>query len=133
MNDSDNNSSAEVNVKVLYIEDNSANIKLMEDIFSEFLPYGFIYATNAKDGIALAKEHQPGLILMDINMEGMDGLEAFELLKSDTNLAAIPVYAISGDAMPDQIEKALALGFSDYISKPFNILHLIETIKQCLK
>ncbi|MDH5424454.1 MAG: response regulator [Gammaproteobacteria bacterium] len=132
MDDSDHNSSAEAGVKVLYIEDNSANIKLMQDIFSEFLPYDFISAMNAKEGIALAKEQQPGLILMDINMEGMDGLEAFELIKHDANLATIPVFAISGDAMPEQIEKALALGFSDYISKPFNILNLIETINQCL-
>ena len=118
--------------KVLYIEDNSANIRLMQDIFSEFLPYDFIYAMNASDGIEMAKKEQPALILMDINMAEMNGFEALAVLQQDSAFVTTPVIAISGDAMPEQIDKALAAGFADYISKPFNVVELIDTIKKKL-
>jgi len=125
-------SSVNTKAKVLYIEDNSANIRLMQDIFSEFLPYDFIYAMNAHDGIEMAQKERPELILMDINMTGMNGFEALMVLQQDSVFTTTPVIAISGDAMPEQIDKALAAGFADYISKPFNVVELIDTIKKKL-
>ena len=125
-------SSVNTKAKVLYIEDNPANIKLMQDIFSEFLPYDFICAMNAQDGIEMAQKEQPELLLMDINMAEMNGFEALAVLQQDSAFAATPVIAISGDAMPEQIDKALAAGFVDYISKPFNVVELIDTIKKKL-
>lgn len=118
--------------KVLYIEDNAANIRLMEDIFSEFLSFELICANNAEDGIQMARDNLPGLILMDINMEGMNGYQALEIIKQDASISSIPAIAISADAMPDQIEEGIEKGFADYISKPFNVAKLIETINQRL-
>lgn len=132
MNIRDNQVSSEKRLKVLYIEDDSNNIQFMKDIFSEFLPFDFISAMNAEDGITLAQEQKPNLILMDINMDGMDGYDALDVMKNDTGLAEVSVIAISGDSMPEHIEKALAAGFADYISKPFSMMPFIETIKQHL-
>jgi len=125
-------SSVNTKTKVLYIEDNPANIKLMRDIFSEFLPYDLDCAMNAADGIELAKKEHPGLILMDINMAEMNGFEALAILLQDTAFSTTPIIAISGDAMPEQIDKALEAGFSDYVSKPFNVVELIAIIKKKL-
>lgn len=128
----DNQTSSEKRQKVLYIEDDSINVQFMKDIFSEFLPFDFISAMNAEDGITLAQEQRPDLILMDINMDGMGGYEALEVMKNDAGLADVSVIAISGDTLPEHIEKALAAGFTDYISKPFSMMPFIETIKQHL-
>lgn len=132
MNIRDDQASCEKRQKVLYIEDDSINIQFMKDIFSELLPFDFISAMNAEDGITLAQEQRPNLILMDINMDGMDGYEALEVMKNDAGLADVSVIAISGDTMPEHIEKALAAGFTDYISKPFSIMPFIEAIKRHL-
>ena len=78
MNDSINITEPASNITVLYIEDNAANIQLMRDIFAEFLPYELICSSNAQDGIKVAKEQLPQLILMDINMTGMDGYQALD-------------------------------------------------------
>lgn len=125
-----NEASEEKKLKVLYIEDDSSNIRLMQVVFTEFLPYDFISTTNAGDGIAMAKKQNPSLILMDINMSGMDGYQALAVMEADRDFDGVPVIGISGDAMPEHIEKALAAGFADYITKPFNMMKLIETIKQ---
>ena len=132
MNDSVNNSDNKSDIKVLYIEDNPANIKLMQDIFSEFLSYELITVNNAEEGIELAKKHLPQLILMDINMQGMNGYQALEILKNNADTSSIAVIAISADAMPHQIEEGLAKGFVDYLPKPFNINDLINKLEQRL-
>lgn len=120
------------NITVLYIEDNVSNINLMKDIFSEFLSYNLITATEAKAGIELAKEKMPQLILMDINMTGMNGYEALEVIQASPEIASIPVVALSADAMPHQIEEGLTKGFADYWPKPFNIIELIGSLKNRL-
>lgn len=127
-----NEASDERKLKVLYIEDDSNNIRFMQDVFLEFLPHDFINATNAGDGIAIAKEQTPSLILMDINMSGMDGYQALAVMQADRDFDGVPVIGISGDAMPEHVEKALAAGFADYITKPFNMMDFVETIKQHL-
>lgn len=132
MNIKDDQTSSVKRKKVLYIEDDSINIQFMKDIFSEFLPFDFISAMNAEDGIALAQEQRPNLILMDINMGDMGGYEALEIMKNDADLADVSVIAISGDTMPEHIEKALAAGFTDYISKPFSMMPFVEAIKRHL-
>lgn len=118
--------------KVLYIEDNSANIQLMGDIFSEFLEYELITVNNAKEGVVLVKKHLPDLVLMDINMDGMNGFQALEILKNDSETKSIPVIAISADTMPHQVEEGLEKGFADYLPKPFNIRDLIKKIQERL-
>ena len=128
----DKNSDSTKQAQVLYIEDNPANTRLMQDIFSEFLSYELICADNAETGIEMCKKYLPNLILMDINMKGMNGYQALEIIKNDPDISVIPVLAISADALPEQIEEGLAKGFSEYISKPFNVGDLIETIKRHL-
>lgn len=130
MSESGNSATVEVTHTVLYIEDNAVNIKLMREIFSEFLPYEFISALNAKDGIMMAKQRKPSLILMDINMSVMDGYEALAVMKDDAELKKIPVIAISGNSLPEHFEKAQLAGFVDYIPKPFNLIKLVATIKE---
>lgn len=132
MSTSDKNSDSTKQAHVLYIEDNPANTRLMQDIFSEFLSYELICADNAETGIEMCKKYLPNLILMDINMKGMNGYQALEIIKNDADISDIPVLAISADALPEQIEEGLAKGFSEYISKPFNVGDLIETIKRHL-
>ncbi|MDH5393527.1 MAG: response regulator [Gammaproteobacteria bacterium] len=118
--------------KVLYIEDNFANIKLMQDIFSEFLPYVLLSASSAEQGIELTKQEKPDLILMDINLDGMTGYQALEIIKNDSDIASIPVIAISADVIPGQNNEGVAEGFVDYISKPFDLTDLIARLKQHL-
>lgn len=132
MNDSDPEKTL-TDIKVLYIEDDSANIVLMRDIFSGFLPYTFIYSINGEDGLLKAQQELPALILVDINMQGLGGYEVLEKVKTIPGLAQTPVFAISGDITPEQIAAALAAGFTQYITKPFNVIELIEAIKGCLE
>lgn len=130
MNDEIKN--ADSDITVLYIEDNQSNIHLMEDIFAEFLSYRLITASEARAGIELAREEKPRLIIMDINMKGMNGFEALEIILADPEISSIPVVALSADAMPHQIEEGLSKGFSDYWSKPFNIIELVGSLKNRL-
>ncbi|MDH5547237.1 MAG: ATP-binding protein [Gammaproteobacteria bacterium] len=113
---------------VLYIEDNPANLQLVAQIFSSLTSYQLIYATNAVDGIALAKSRLPDLILMDINMPGMDGYEALAMLKADKLTKHIPVAAVSGNAMQSDIRKGLKAGFELYLTKPFQIGDLVDKL-----
>lgn len=133
MSESVNNSDGNSKSVALYIEDNFANTRLMQDIFSEFMDdYELICADDAETGIKICKDKLPGLVLMDINMKGMNGYQALEIIKNDPEIASTSVIAISADALPEQIEEGLAKGFVDYISKPFNVADLIETIKRHL-
>ena len=118
--------------KVLYIEDNHSNIQLMQDIFDEFLPYRLISAGTAEKGIELAKQEQPDLILMDINLDGMNGYQALEIIRADSEIAVIPVFAISADVIPQQPDASTEKGFDAYISKPFDLADLIKRLKQRL-
>lgn len=124
--------SAVSGITVLYIEDNPSNIQLMKDIFSEFLSYNLITALEAQQGIDIAREKKPQLIIMDINMKGMNGFQALEVILADPDISSIPVVALSADAMPHQIEEGLSKGFTDYWSKPFNIVELIAALKKRL-
>jgi CheY-like chemotaxis protein len=97
------------NRNILVIEDNKLNMKLMRGIF-QLGEYQIIEALDAETGIRLAREHHPFLILMDIQLPGMDGLAATQIIKSDPELKDIPVLALTGFAMQGDEEKALASG-----------------------
>jgi PAS domain S-box-containing protein len=107
--------------KVLYIEDTPANVQLMRLIVKRLPGVELLDAQTAELGIALAKEVRPDLILMDIGLPGMDGIEALKILREDRELQKIPVIAISAAAMGHDIERIQQAGFDDYLSKPFNI------------
>jgi CheY-like chemotaxis protein len=116
------------NKNILVIEDNELNMKLMRGILS-IGDYQLIEAFDAETGIRLARKQKPFLILMDIQLPGMDGLEATRIIKTDSKLKDIPVVAITGFAMQDDREKALESGCDDFITKPFDVEDLLRTIE----
>jgi len=117
------------NRNVLVIEDNKFNMKLMRGIF-QLSNYQIIEALDAETGIRLAREHHPFLILMDIQLPGMDGLAATQLIKSNPKLKDIPVVALTGFAMQGDEEKALESGCDGYITKPIDVQHVLKTIDE---
>lgn len=118
---------------VLYIEDNPANMRLMENIVGQFANISMLSAYNAELGLDLARQHIPDLIFMDINLPGMNGIEAMQELKRFPATESIPVIAISADAMPRDIENAMENGFRDYITKPINVAETYQAIANIIK
>lgn len=116
------------NNNILVIEDNELNMKLMRGVLS-IGDYQLIEAFDAETGIRLARKQKPFLILMDIQLPGMDGLEATRIIKTDSKLKDIPVVAITGFAMQGDREKALESGCDDFITKPFDVEDLLRTIE----
>lgn len=118
---------------VLYVEDNPANLQLMETIFTRMDGLSLVSAPNAEIGLLMAEDRQPDLILMDINLPGMNGVEALGELRRNDKTKDIPVVAVTARAMRKDIEAGLAAGFRAYLTKPFNIQKLVETIEKQLK
>jgi CheY-like chemotaxis protein len=116
------------NKNILVVEDNELNMKLMRTILS-IADYQVIEAFDAETGIRLARKQKPFLILMDIQLPGINGLEATRIIKTDSKLKDIPVLAITGFAMQGDREKALESGCDDYITKPFNFEDLLKIIE----
>jgi len=114
---------------VLVIDDNELNVKLVRGLL-KIKMVRVIEALDAETGIQLARENHPQLILMDIQLPGMDGLQATELIKKDPELQAIPVIALTSYAMRGDKEKALNAGCSDYISKPIDTQAFLSQVDQ---
>ncbi len=115
---------------VLYIEDNPANLSLMETIIGRMKGVSMISAYNAELGMSMAEEHQPDLILMDINLPGMDGIAAMKVLSTIDKTRDIPVIGISAAAMKRDVERGMAAGFKEYLTKPFNIPEIVKAIEK---
>lgn len=115
---------------ILYIEDNSANMLLVSQIIEGFTPYTLIPAETPMLGLSLAKNEKPDLILLDITLPEIDGFEVLRRLRQDTDTAAIPVVAISANAMTRDIELGMASGFQDYLSKPIDMKVLLEVVQR---
>lgn len=120
------------NETILVIEDDHLNLKLCHSIL-EMEGFNIIGAMEAEEGLRLAREHKPDLILMDIQLPGMDGLTATELIKKDQQLKDIPVIALTAHAMDGDEKKAYAAGCIDYITKPIEIRSFARLICQHLK
>jgi len=118
--------------EVLYVEDNIVNFALVERILSFIPGIRVISALSAEVGISLAREHQPIIILLDINLPGMDGYEMLKELKLYKETKSIPVIAISAYAMKEDINRALKSGFNDYITKPINVPLFMEKVNKLL-
>ena len=114
--------------KVLYIEDIPANVELLSQILNNRPYIELLSAFNAPDGIKKAQDHIPDLILMDINLPGMDGREALKKLQNIDAVKNIPVFALTADAMEVDIKKTLDMGFKDYITKPIDVPKFLERI-----
>ena len=125
----ENKMNDDVNMKsVLYIEDNPANLRLVEQILSAIPNLRMWSAPEPLLGLELAMEHLPDLILLDINLPGMDGYQVLKQLRNDEKSKDIPVIAISANAMPKDIKKGEEAGFDGYITKPVNVKELMEKV-----
>lgn len=116
---------------ILIIEDNELNMKLVRGLLV-FGKYRVIEAANAEAGLTAARTHSPDLILMDIQLPGMDGLSATRIVKEDPLLKEIPVIALSSYAMQSDEEKAGEAGCIGYITKPIDTRNFLKTIGQYL-
>lgn len=118
---------------ILYVEDNPANLKLVERLLAKYTNCHFFYAPTASIGLELAKAHQPDLMLMDIHLPGISGLQAKLLMEDDPELTHIPVIAVSASALAEDIEIARQANFVDYIVKPFQIDVFLDKSEKYLK
>ena len=114
---------------VLVVEDNETNMKLFRDVLLA-TGYRTLEATTGGQAVELAAEHAPALVLMDIRLPDIDGIEALSRLRADERTASIPVLALTAQAMDGDRERFLAAGFDGYISKPVNVVEFLGVVKQ---
>jgi len=118
--------------KVLYIEDNPTNIRLLEHFFAQHHNISFDVAEEPFIGIYKARSTQPDLIILDINLPGMDGFEVLEVLKNNSSTQHIPIIGLSANAMPYDVARGIKAGFNEYLTKPVDINRLIQTLNEFL-
>jgi PAS domain S-box-containing protein len=117
---------------VLYVEDNPANLALVEQLVASRPDLRLLSAVNGYSGVELARAYLPQVILMDINLPGMSGLDAMRILRADPATAHIPIIAISANAMPREIKSCLDAGFFDYLTKPIKVNLFLGTLDMAL-
>lgn len=117
---------------VLYIEDNPANMRLVKKILTGLGGVKLLTAESAEAGLELARTGRPHLILMDINLPGMDGFEALGLLRKNPETRDIPVVAVTASAMQDQVKRITSAGFDDFLTKPINLQRFIAVVDTLL-
>jgi PAS domain S-box-containing protein len=118
---------------LLYVEDNPANMKLVEQLIARRPGMRLLSAGDGDLGIRLARAHHPDVILMDINLPGISGIDALKILRDDPATAKIPVVALSANAMPRDIDKGLLAGFFRYITKPIKVNEFMDTLDVALE
>ena len=118
---------------LLYVEDNPANLMLVEDIIARRPDIRLLAALDGKSGIEMARDSLPDVILMDIHLPGISGVDAMRILVADQATAHIPVVALSANAIPRDIEKGLEAGFFRYLTKPINVTEFMDTLEVALK
>jgi len=116
---------------ILVVEDNEKNRKLVRDVLT-FKGYQIIEAETGEEGVRLAKERLPKLVLMDIQLPGIDGIEALRRIRSDDTTRAIPVLAVTASAMDRDRQTIMAAGFDGYQSKPLNVKEFIVAVEAIL-
>jgi CheY-like chemotaxis protein len=116
---------------ILIVEDNEKNLKLVRDVL-QFKGYQTIEATTGEDGVRLARERGPALILMDIQLPGIDGITALGQLRADAATRAIPVVAVTASAMTHDRQKIMAAGFDGYQTKPIKVKEFLEAVRAML-
>ena len=118
--------------QVVVVEDNDRNMKLFRDVL-ESSGYRTLEAETGERAVALTAEHRPDLVLMDIHLPDIDGVEALRILRADEGTASIPVLALTAQAMEGDRERFLAAGFDGYLSKPVNIADLLDAVRRYCK
>jgi two-component system cell cycle response regulator DivK len=116
---------------ILIVEDNEKNMKLVRDVL-QVKGYATIEAGTAEDGIRLANERKPDLVLMDIQLPGMNGIEALGVLRADAATAEIPVIAVTASVMQQDRKLITEAGFDGYIGKPINLKEFLATVRKWL-
>ena len=116
---------------ILIIEDNDKNLKLVRDVL-QFNDYETAEAMTAEDGLVLARSQHPALILLDIQLPGMDGFAALRQLRADPITKSTPVMAVTASAMEQDRQNILAAGFDGYMTKPINVKKFTEEIRTML-
>ncbi|MGZ4989479.1 MAG: PAS domain S-box protein, partial [Methylobacter sp.] len=117
---------------VLYVEDNPANLRLIAQILNRNPQLRLITAHTPELGLELVSAHHPDLVLLDINLPGMDGYQVLSVLRSLNSVKKMPVVAISANATPRDIERGIAAGFDEYITKPVDVRHFLETVNRLI-
>jgi two-component system cell cycle response regulator DivK len=117
---------------ILIIEDNPRNMKLVRDVL-QVKGHTTIEATTAEKGIELAKQKRPDLVLMDIQLPGMNGIDALGVLRADPATADIPVIAVTASVMQQDRKQITEAGFDGYIGKPINLKEFIDTVRAMLE
>jgi two-component system, cell cycle response regulator DivK len=120
-----------MNHVILLVEDNERNLKLVRDVL-EYVGYDVRVARTAEDGIALAVKERPDLVLMDLQLPGIDGMEALRRLRENVRTADIPVVAVTAQAMKQDRERALEAGFNGYIEKPISVRAFPDQVRSFL-
>ena len=118
---------------LLYVEDNPANMELVEQLIARHHHLRLLTAVDGYLGIETARASHPDVVLMDINLPGIDGFEALNILRSDPATASIPVIALSANAMPREIEKGRKAGFFRYITKPIKVNEFMAALEEALE
>jgi len=117
---------------VLIVEDNAKNLKLVRDIL-QVKGYATLEATTAEDGIWLALERKPDLVLMDIQLPGMNGIDALRVLRADPGTAAIPVIAVTASVMQQDRKMITDAGFDAYVGKPISLNEFLDAVRRVLE
>jgi CheY-like chemotaxis protein len=117
---------------ILVVEDNEKNRKLVRDVLT-FKGYTIVETDTGEEGVRLAREHRPRLILMDIQLPGIDGIEALRRLRADEATRAIPVVAVTASAMDRDRQKIMAAGFDGYQSKPLNVKEFMAAVAELVE
>ena len=117
---------------ILIIEDNENNLKLVRDVL-QIKGHTTLEAGTAEDGLKIAFERKPALVLMDIQLPGMSGIDALKALRADPATAAIPVVAITASVMKEARRDIVSAGFNDLIEKPLKLKTLLDTVQRALK
>lgn len=117
---------------ILIVEDNEKNLKLVRDVL-QFKGYQTVEATMAEEGIEIARTQQPALILMDIQLPGMDGITALRILRADPALQRTPVIAITASAMTHDRQRILEAGFEGYLPKPISVKQFTAEVLRVLE
>jgi CheY-like chemotaxis protein len=117
---------------VLYVEDNPANLELVEQLIARRPDLRMLSAADGHLGIEFARAYQPDVVLMDINLPGISGIEALKILRADPATAHIPIIALSANAVPRDIAKGLEAGFFNYLTKPIKVNQFMEALDVAL-
>ncbi len=117
---------------VLIVEDNDKNMKLARDVL-QAKGYQTLEAVTGEDGVRLAREKKPDLVLMDIQLPGISGIEAFKQLRGDAATRAIPVVALTASVTPTDRSAITAAGFDAFLGKPINLKEFIDTVKRLIE